>query len=177
MVPVFHIGDLAEGIAVLADLEGVGGFVVAGVVVNEFGGAEGEDEFADFSAGSRVIPDAFEQRAAEAGAGVGFFGRGRSVVSKVSGGSFDEFAGVVVACNKCIDQLSPAYFPRPHIINLQEGFGRHLEDWRISDSHDRGVVMSISLLFWFRTCSTNFSVWVACLPDPLTASKARATHC
>lgn len=45
-VPRLHIGDLTEREAAFGDFQFVGGLVVARGVVKEFGGAEGDDEFA-----------------------------------------------------------------------------------------------------------------------------------
>ena len=58
-IPVFHVRDLSEGPAGVMHFQRVGGHAVADGVVDEFGGAEGEDEFVGFGV--------LEQRAAESG--------------------------------------------------------------------------------------------------------------
>lgn len=46
-------------------MQGAGRVVASCGIVDEFGAAEGHDEFARLGAGRSVVPDALEQRAAE----------------------------------------------------------------------------------------------------------------
>ncbi|PAU61066.1 hypothetical protein BZL42_09600 [Pseudomonas indica] len=70
-VPVLHIVDLAEGPAERLDLHGIGRLVVAGGIVEKFGGAKAHDQFTRLGTCNRVILDALEQSAGEAGTGIG----------------------------------------------------------------------------------------------------------
>ena len=127
LIPGLHVADLAPGVAGGCDLQGVGGLVVACGIVDELGAAEGHDEFPRLGSCCRVVLDALEQCAAEAGGGVGSLVYGDPVGSEAGSLSACEAAGVVIAFVQCINQQLPCIAEHIGLGVEDECLCRHLK--------------------------------------------------